>query len=177
MIGAPELSPEQCHQARMMLNWTERQLAAEAGVSADTIAHFEGEKREVAGRPLYRIVATFWYRGIDLSRDENGVVTVRLRARSIDIVGPPSWQAQREGVKFKAAHGDGQTDVIVATAVLDDLDQYRHKHSRRAGQYLASLGHHRAIILWAVQMAIDRGRVQPDGLLLLREEDFPTGAL
>lgn len=39
-----ELAPEQCRAARGLLNWTQEQLAARAGVSRSTIRDFERQR-------------------------------------------------------------------------------------------------------------------------------------
>jgi transcriptional regulator with XRE-family HTH domain len=41
------LFPEQCRAARGLLNWTQAELAAYAGVSRSTVRDFEGERHRL----------------------------------------------------------------------------------------------------------------------------------
>jgi transcriptional regulator with XRE-family HTH domain len=77
------LLPEQCRAARGMLDWTQEQLAASAGVSRSTVRDFEGCRRELQRATEALLIKAFEEAGVRLVFDprEPGV---RLRANAIE---------------------------------------------------------------------------------------------
>ncbi len=74
--------PEQCRAARGLLNWTQEQLAAEAGVSRSTIKDFECHRHALHRSTECLLIEAFEKGGIELlsgSNDGRGV-GVCLRA-------------------------------------------------------------------------------------------------
>ncbi|WP_370647948.1 helix-turn-helix domain-containing protein [Phyllobacterium meliloti] len=75
------MNPAQCRAARAMLEWTQPELAKEAGVSASTIRDFESSRRIPIANNLAAIERALTAAGV-LFIDPNGNGPgVRLRDR------------------------------------------------------------------------------------------------
>jgi transcriptional regulator with XRE-family HTH domain len=66
------MSPEQCRAARAWLNWSQRALAARAGVSASTIRSFEAGARVPHPNNLRAIRSALEEAGVGLT-DDGGI--------------------------------------------------------------------------------------------------------
>ncbi|MBX3597146.1 MAG: helix-turn-helix transcriptional regulator [Rhizobiaceae bacterium] len=60
------LLPEQCRAARGLLNWTQHQLAAAAGVSRSTIKDFECNRHALHRGSEELLIRAFRVRGVEL---------------------------------------------------------------------------------------------------------------
>ncbi|MPY74008.1 MAG: helix-turn-helix domain-containing protein [Alphaproteobacteria bacterium] len=72
------LFPEQCRAARGLLNWTQEQLAALAGVSRSTVRDFENGRHELHRATEAMLVKALEQAGIRLVSDRQEV-GIRLR--------------------------------------------------------------------------------------------------
>lgn len=72
------LFPEHCRAARGLLNWTQEQLAALAGVSRSTVRDFENGRHELRRATEALLVKAFEQAGIRLVSDQQEV-GIRLR--------------------------------------------------------------------------------------------------
>ena len=64
------LLPEQCRAARGLLNWTQEQLAVEAGVSRSTVKDFECGRHELHRATELSLMQTFEGAGVVLYCNE-----------------------------------------------------------------------------------------------------------
>ena len=84
------LCPERCRAARGLLDWSQEQLAASAGVSRSTIRDFEGHRHELQRASEALVVAALEQAGVRfIDRDGEGP-GVRLRQ-------PPAEAESRRG--------------------------------------------------------------------------------
>lgn len=60
------LFPEQCRAARGLLNWTQAELAAFAGVSRSTVRDFEGERHHLHRSTEAQLIRTLEEAGVRL---------------------------------------------------------------------------------------------------------------
>lgn len=60
------MTPEQCRAARALLGWSQKTLAARAGVSSTTIRSFEQGMREMMPANAQAIVHAFTDAGIEI---------------------------------------------------------------------------------------------------------------
>lgn len=67
------ISPHQCRAARGLLDWSQTDLAKEAGVARATIAAFEAEKRTPIANNLSAIRTAFEFSKIEFHHDDTGV--------------------------------------------------------------------------------------------------------
>lgn len=73
------LRPEQCRAARGLLNWTQNQLAAFAGVSRSTIRDFECQRHELQRSSQMLVVAALETAGVRFLTGNGEGPGVRLR--------------------------------------------------------------------------------------------------
>lgn len=75
------LFPEQCRAARGLLDWTQEQLAAIAGVSRSTIKDFECHRHALHRSSERLLVAAFEARGVEFLFEDT-CLGVRQRRRT-----------------------------------------------------------------------------------------------
>lgn len=73
------LFPEQCRAARGLLDWTQEQLAALAGVSRSTVKDFECHRHALQRSSERLVVAAFESHGVEFLFNENDGLGVRLK--------------------------------------------------------------------------------------------------
>lgn len=76
------LHPEQCRAARGLLNWTQEQLAAVAGVSRSTIKDFECHRHALHRATEALLVSALERGGVQLLSAENTGLGVCLKKMS-----------------------------------------------------------------------------------------------
>lgn len=76
------LSPMQCRAGRAMLNWSREDLAEKSGVSRQTLADFETEKRKPYDRTLADIVRVMEAAGLEFIPENGGGAGIRFRNRA-----------------------------------------------------------------------------------------------
>ena len=72
-FSVKNLFPEQCRAARGLLNWTQEQLAALAGVSRSTVRDFENGRHQLHQATETLIVDTLERAGVKLTSDQREV--------------------------------------------------------------------------------------------------------
>jgi transcriptional regulator with XRE-family HTH domain len=75
------MSPAQCRGARALLDLTQPELAAKAGVGLSTIVDFERKRRRVSDHVIEVLRETFERAGIEFIDENGGGPGVRLRKR------------------------------------------------------------------------------------------------
>ena len=74
------ITPAQCRAARGLLNWTQRELADQAGVGIVTVRQFEAAMNEPRRATLDVIKRAFEAAGIEFITPDEGGVALRLRS-------------------------------------------------------------------------------------------------
>jgi len=77
-----DISPEQCRAARGLLNWSQYDLEAKAGVAQKTVADFEQSKREPRADTRQRIRGALEKAGVEFIAENGGGPGVRLAKRA-----------------------------------------------------------------------------------------------
>ena len=76
-----EISPAQCRAGRALLEITQTQLAASAGLGLSTVVDFEKERRQVAPESVEAIRRALVRAGVEFIDENGGGPGVRLRNR------------------------------------------------------------------------------------------------
>jgi predicted transcriptional regulator len=74
-----EMSPAQCRAGRALLEITQTQLAASAGLGLSTVVDFEKERREVSSESVESIRRALIRAGVEFIDENGGGPGVRLR--------------------------------------------------------------------------------------------------
>ena len=74
-----EVSPAQCRAGRALLEITQTQLAASAGLGLSTVVDFEKERRQVAPESVEAIRRALVRAGVEFIDENGGGPGVRLR--------------------------------------------------------------------------------------------------
>ena len=74
-----EVSPAQCRAGRALLEITQTQLAASAGLGLSTVVDFEKERREVSPESVEAICRALVRAGVEFIDENGGGPGVRLR--------------------------------------------------------------------------------------------------
>ena len=78
------MSPSQCRGARALLDMTQPQLAAAAGIGLSTVVDFERERRSVSKEAAGRMQEALEAAGIEFISENGGGPGVRLRKSKRD---------------------------------------------------------------------------------------------
>ncbi len=73
------ISPGLCRAARGLLDWSQQELAKQAGVGTVTIRELEGGKHEPRRATLYVVLQAFEKAGVEFLHVDGGGPGVRLR--------------------------------------------------------------------------------------------------
>ena len=76
-----EVSPAQCRAGRALLEITQTQLAASAGLGLSTVVDFEKERREVSPESVEAIRRALVRAGVEFIDENGGGPGLRLRKR------------------------------------------------------------------------------------------------
>ena len=76
-----EVSPSQCRAGRALLEITQTQLAASAGLGLSTVVDFEKERRQVAPESVEAIRRALVRAGVEFIDENGGGPGLRLRKR------------------------------------------------------------------------------------------------
>jgi predicted transcriptional regulator len=76
-----EISPAQCRAGRALLEITQTQLAASAGMGLSTVVDFEKERRQVSSESIESIRRALVSAGVEFIDENGGGPGVRLRKR------------------------------------------------------------------------------------------------
>jgi len=74
------ITPAQCRAARGLLNWTQRDLADQAGVGIVTVRQFEAGLNEPRRATLEVVKRAFETAGIEFIAPDNGGAGLRLKS-------------------------------------------------------------------------------------------------
>jgi predicted transcriptional regulator len=76
-----EMNPAQCRAGRALLEITQSQLAASAGLGLSTVVDFEKERRQVSPESVEAIRRSLISAGVEFIDENGGGAGVRLRKR------------------------------------------------------------------------------------------------
>ena len=76
------ITPEQCRAARGLLDWSQGQLAKQAGVGIVTVRQFEADANEPRRATLEVIRRAFESAGVEFIDENGGGPGLRLRKRA-----------------------------------------------------------------------------------------------
>lgn len=91
MLICAALTPKQCKLARNLLEWSQRALAAESGVSAPTIVRFEAG-HEISAGLMSALEYAFARAGVEFSGEPGpgtGVTRITLDDGTVIVFRPP----------------------------------------------------------------------------------------
>ncbi|NJO38423.1 MAG: DUF1488 family protein [Rhizobiales bacterium] len=136
---------------RKALGLTQRRLGELAGVSTPTVSRLEQAAKD-----------------IQLSSALAILEALGMTARRTLIFPEPSerWAGTRDVVRFQAMDGSRRIDCAVSLEALEDHFRWE------VDDPLAVLRANRAAIEHRIRLKYLNGRLEPDGSLLLRSEDF-----
>lgn len=77
-----KMTPAQCRAARALLNWTQPQLASQAGLGLSTVVDFEKERRSVSNEAVAAIRSAFERASIGFVKSAEGSIGVVLQIAS-----------------------------------------------------------------------------------------------
>jgi Protein of unknown function (DUF1488)/Helix-turn-helix len=164
--------PAQIRAGRALMNWSQEQLADEAGVALSTVRDTENERRAADTAAMKDIRRALWNGGVVFTPGAQGKGPgVRLVANRPHLVRRPTTMMKYEGMPFAVEWQGRIVTVFVAYEVIDDLDGHRGQTPTEA--YLKTFERHRGAILDAVTLAItDPANFDPQGRLYVRQKDL-----
>jgi transcriptional regulator with XRE-family HTH domain len=169
------LTPAQIRAGRVLLGWSQQELAESAEVGLTTVRDFENERRAGDVGGLKAIVDALTNAGIIFIPGEpSGDLGpgVRQRARQPNVLRAPIKLGPFDTLLFPVEWRGREVTVVVSHEALQDLGKFRS--SRLPEEYIRLFEKKRGEILQAAAAAIDAERVTPDGRVHLTGRDFPS---
>jgi transcriptional regulator with XRE-family HTH domain len=163
--------PAQIRAGRAMLEWSQEQLAAAAGVSLSSVRDAESQRR-----PLDTSVANEMRRAMEnenimfVGGDPAGGPGVRLGAGRPNIIKLPTVMTMWDGLPFMVEWQGHAVTVYVSREAMDDLGRFRGAVEN--AEYLKVFEKYRGSILDGVANALAAGRLTEKGQLRLVGEDI-----
>jgi transcriptional regulator with XRE-family HTH domain len=151
------------------LNWSQEDLEAASKVAKKTIADFERGAQLPYPRTLADIEVAFEANGVAMISENGGGVGVRMRAAVPRLLRSRVSRFDRLA-SFSVSYRGREYRVRLPTDVLDDLDRTNHSSDLAMSH---SFEDHRSLILVRAANAIDNGRSDSAGDVLLTQADFP----
>lgn len=171
MPEAPPITPPQIRAARALVDWSQEELAAKAGVGLSTVRDYEKERRggDIGG--LKTICRALENEGVIFLPSENDLGPgVRMRG-DVPIVLRVPVKLGRWGELMISVEWRGREyAVLIPREVMDDFGHFRETPEDR--EYVRVFDEHRAAILSAAATAIEAGRVSADRRVSLTHNDF-----
>jgi transcriptional regulator with XRE-family HTH domain len=164
--------PAQVRAGRALLNWSQETLAEEAGVGVTTVRDIENQRRPAdthAMRELRRALANGGV--VFVSGAPDGGPGVRFVAGRPHLLRRP--EVTRSGDLFFTAEWQGrEIDVVVTYEVASDIGGPGFSTRQPDAAYLKVFKDHRGEILDALAAALNSGRSEPHGRVVLAATDF-----
>lgn len=165
------LKPSQCRAGRALLGWSQDDLEARSQVSKKTIAEFEREAQIPYGQTLREIELALEAGGVQIISENGGGAGVRLKAAVPHQTRKRASRFDRMAALAVSYRGR-EYQVQLPTEILDDIDRTSHRTDAALEK---SMDDHMNLILLAAAAAIDdrnRNRVDPNGIVMLTNDDF-----
>ena len=164
------LTAEQCRGARAMLDWTQEDLETRSRVAKKTIADFERGAQIPFKGTLQDISLALEAGGVTLIPENGGGVGVRMKDAVARLTRRRASRFERQATLAIAYRGN-EYRVRLSTNILDDIDRTNYSSD---AEFEQAVDTHRNLILVRSAQAIDAGRADPAGeVLLTAEQDFP----
>lgn len=170
-MPTPVIIPAQVRAARALLEWSQEQLATEAGVGLSTVRDVESERRALDTDAASEICNTLENAGVFfVAGGQDAGPGVRLVAGRPHIIRPPTQMTMWDGLPF-AVEWQGQAiTVFVSPEAIDDLGRFTG--SQKNAAYIQVFEKHRGSILDGVAKALKAGRANEKGILRLVGSDI-----
>ena len=169
MWGYMPISPDQCRAARALLGWTQDDLETAARVAKKSIADFERGAQIPFKRSLDDIQAAFEANGVQLIPENGGGAGVRLKVAIARLIRKRISRFDHVA-SLAISYRDKEYRVQLSTDILDDIDRTNHRTDLAIEK---SADAHMNVILIRAAAAIDAGRADEQGNILLSTDDFP----
>jgi transcriptional regulator with XRE-family HTH domain len=164
----------QVRAGRALLNWSQETLAEEAGVGVTTVRDIENQRRPAdtqAMRELRRALANGGV--VFVSGAQDGGPGVRF------VAGRPHMHRRPEMTRsgdldFTAEWQGREIDVVVTYEVVSDIGGAGFSTRQPDAAYLKVFDDHRGEILDALAAALNSGRNERSGRVVLTSADFPS---
>jgi transcriptional regulator with XRE-family HTH domain len=175
-MNKPPIVPAQIRAARGLLDWSQGQLAAAAGLGLSTIRDIEGDKRGNEVGCFAAIIRALENEGItflpsDGNKDGPGV---RLQARRPNIIQKPS-KMENGLTRVLPLKVEWKGKLIIVCVTEDALEDLENGNSESDSEYIAIFDRNRRKILDAAATVIDDpSRITPDGRVYIHYADLAS---
>ncbi len=168
--------PAQIRAARALLNMSQDELAAAAQIGVSTLRDFESQRRATLGDGLPAIRQALENAGVVFlaGASEHGP-GVAIANRQPNIIRKPTRMNPYYQLPFVVEWRGRQVSVFLSREPLDDFATAGS--GTTDAKYLQVFEENSVKILDKVAEAIDAGRVDEGGRLLLGSKDFPEAGV
>ena len=164
------ITPSQIRAGRAVLNWSQEELARQAGVGLSTLRDYENERRSGEVGATKAIVTTLEKNGIAfLPSDGEFGPGVRVASKLPNVLRRPKSAGRFDGLLISVEWRGKEFDLCIPQNILDDLGGF--SKTQVDAQYFALFEKHRTKLLKAAAKAIDDGRAMPDRRVHLVSQD------
>lgn len=140
-----QITADQCRAARSLLNWTQDQLANNAGVSRATVADFESNARQPFKNNLRSIADCMFAAGIEFIPEEGSSgVGVRFRARKLEYINNITVNRAERKASMRMRFAGSPFVCIIS---LDAINDYYRANFRTDAEFLDAINKMLHIIL------------------------------
>lgn len=162
------MTSAQCRAGRALLGWSQEQLEERSGVSKKAIADFERDAQIPYPRTLREISAALEVSGVQMIPENGGGAGVRLKAAVPRLSRKKVSRFERRAV-LSIFYRGRDFQLQLSTDILDDMDRTNHESDAAMER---SMDAHMNSILLSAAAAIDAGRADTRGIVILNNEDF-----
>jgi transcriptional regulator with XRE-family HTH domain len=163
----------QVRAGRALLNWSQETLAEEAGVGVTTVRDIENQRRPADTHAMSELRRALANGGvIFVSGTPDGGPGVRFVGGRPHLLRRP--EMTRSGDLNLTAEWQGrEIDVVVTFEAVSTIGGAGFNTRQRDSAYLKVFDDHRGEILDALAAALNSGRSEPHGRVMLTAADFP----
>jgi len=173
------ISAAQCRAARALLEWSQDELAENAGVARATVADFERNQRTPMRQTLIAVERTLRAAGVAFigndgrGGDVGGGAGVRFREVAIEYsrsLRPDVTGGVGIPVRYRGYH----YVVVVPREISEDIDRTQF---RTVDEQAKSVAKHLPIYLGVAESILARGGVHKQNRIIITAESLPVGLL
>jgi transcriptional regulator with XRE-family HTH domain len=163
--------PAQIRAGRALLEWSQQDLANEAGVGLSTVRDVESQRRPLDTAAAAEIRRVLQNAGVIFVPGEaKAGPGVRFTAGRPHVIKPPTVMTEWDGLPFVVEWKGQAIRVFITREAMDDLGGFRKRQADDA--YVKLYEKHRGSILDDVARALTARKATPDGRLRLAEKDI-----
>jgi transcriptional regulator with XRE-family HTH domain len=165
--------PAQIRAARSLVDWSQEELAKEAGVALTSVRDIEGEKRAADSGTVANVRRALENEGVEfLAGAPDYGPGVRLVGNRPNVIRRPTVVTMWEGMPVEVEFKGKTFDVFISYEVLEDLGRLTKKEPDEV--YFKIFDKHRGSILDAVRRAFgDAENWDKHGRLYIRGKNIP----